>query len=154
MRSRTSLLAIIGTICGSSLAIARTGYYQFPDLHDHAIVFAAEGDLWTVADTGDEAIMFGGRYDDERGVAEHLGRETHVGRAAPPVEHDHRCTDSQQRVVADHRVDRVPCHEHHTRACSDTTRTKIHNRAVDARDKLGVRELVLVVGDCERIRFA
>jgi tricorn protease len=50
-----SLLTVIGVMAGSSIALARTGYYQFPDLHDHAIVFAAEGDLWTVADTGGTA---------------------------------------------------------------------------------------------------
>jgi len=57
MRSRTLLLALAGTICGSSsgVALARTGYYQFPDLHNHTIVFAAEGDLWTVPDSGGTA---------------------------------------------------------------------------------------------------
>ena len=43
------------SIAGSSIALARTGYYQFPDLHEHSVVFAAEGDLWTVADTGGTA---------------------------------------------------------------------------------------------------
>lgn len=55
MHVRSSLLAIVAALCGSSVALARTGYYQFPDLHDHAIVFASEGDLWTVADTGGAA---------------------------------------------------------------------------------------------------
>jgi tricorn protease len=59
MRSKALLLALAGTICGSSIyastALARTGYYQFPDLHNHTIVFAAEGDLWTVPDTGGTA---------------------------------------------------------------------------------------------------
>jgi tricorn protease len=55
MHSRALLLTLAATICGSSLAAARTGYYQFPDLHGKAIVFAAEGDLWTVADTGGTA---------------------------------------------------------------------------------------------------
>lgn len=55
MPVRSSLLAIVVALCGSSVAFARTGYYQFPDLHDHAIVFASEGDLWTVADTGGTA---------------------------------------------------------------------------------------------------
>jgi tricorn protease len=70
MRSRIllwiSLWTLAGALCGSSSAIARTGYYQFPDLHDHAIVFAAEGDLWTVADTGGTARRLtthaGGEY--------------------------------------------------------------------------------------------
>lgn len=59
MRSNALLLALAGTICGSSIyastALARTGYYQFPDLHNHTIVFAAEGDLWTVPDSGGTA---------------------------------------------------------------------------------------------------
>jgi tricorn protease len=55
MHVRSSLLAIAVALLGSSVAFARTGYYQFPDLHDHAIVFASEGDLWTVADTGGTA---------------------------------------------------------------------------------------------------
>src|SRR5678815_4697030 len=66
MHVRTSLLAIVAALCGSSVAFARTGYYQFPDLHDHAIVFAAEGDLWTVPDTGGTARRLtthaGGEY--------------------------------------------------------------------------------------------
>jgi tricorn protease len=52
---RFSLLAITCILCSSSIALARPGYYQFPDLHDRALVFAAEGDLWTVADTGGTA---------------------------------------------------------------------------------------------------
>jgi tricorn protease len=55
MRSRIWLLVSIAMLWGSSIALARTGYYQFPDLHDRAIVFAAEGDLWTVADSGGTA---------------------------------------------------------------------------------------------------
>jgi tricorn protease len=55
MRSRIWLSVLIGMVCGSSIAIARTGYYQFPDLHDRAVVFAAEGDLWAVADQGGTA---------------------------------------------------------------------------------------------------
>jgi tricorn protease len=55
MHVRSSLLAIVAALCGSSVAFARTGYDQFPDLHDRAIVFASEGDLWTVADTGGTA---------------------------------------------------------------------------------------------------
>jgi len=47
MRARSSrpflILAVAISLCGSSIAFARTGYYQFPDLHDHAIVFASEG---------------------------------------------------------------------------------------------------------------
>lgn len=84
-----SLLAVALAMCGSSVALARTGYYQFPDLHDHAIAFAAEGDLWTVPDTGGtarrltthagaeyfpryspdgKAIAFTGEYDGNRDV--------------------------------------------------------------------------------------
>ena len=59
MRSNALLLALAGTICGSlvyaSTALARTGYCQFPDLHNHTIVFAAEGDLWTIPDGGGTA---------------------------------------------------------------------------------------------------
>jgi tricorn protease len=55
MHARSSLLAFVGVMCGASIALARTGYYQFPDLHDHAVVFASEGDLWTVSDTGGTA---------------------------------------------------------------------------------------------------
>src|SRR5215470_18423094 len=89
MRSRLMLWVFAGAICGSSSAIARTGYYQFPDLHEHAVVFAAEGDLWTVTDTGGTArritthpgteyfprfspdgkwIAFTGEYDGNRDV--------------------------------------------------------------------------------------
>ena len=54
MHARTWLV-LAGIVSSASVAHARTGYYRFPDLHDHAIVFAAEGDLWTVADTGGTA---------------------------------------------------------------------------------------------------
>ncbi|HEX4423337.1 MAG TPA: S41 family peptidase [Kofleriaceae bacterium] len=47
--------AIAASVAAAPVAAARTGYYQFPDLHEHAVVFAAEGDLWTVADTGGTA---------------------------------------------------------------------------------------------------
>ena len=30
----------------------RKGYYRFPTIHDDTVVFAAEGDLWRVEDTG------------------------------------------------------------------------------------------------------
>lgn len=89
MHVRSLLLAVVAAMSGSSIALARTGYYQFPDLHDRAIVFAAEGDLWTVADTGGtarrltthagseyfpryspdgKAIAFTGEYDGNRDV--------------------------------------------------------------------------------------
>jgi tricorn protease len=66
MRSRILLWAVGGALCVSSSAVARTGYYQFPDLHDRTVVFAAEGDLWAVADTGGTARRLtthaGGEY--------------------------------------------------------------------------------------------
>lgn len=55
MHVRSLLLTVVAAMSGASLAHARTGYYQFPDLHERAVVFAAEGDLWTVADTGGTA---------------------------------------------------------------------------------------------------
>ncbi len=101
MHSRSRLSSLAGAICGSAMAFlgvafgatsvaeARTGYYQFPDLHARTIVFAAEGDLWTVADSGGAArritthagaeyfprfspdgrsIAFTGEYDGNRDV--------------------------------------------------------------------------------------
>jgi tricorn protease len=55
MALRPSIYAVIALALAATPAAARTGYYQFPDLHDHTIVFAAEGDLWTIADTGGTA---------------------------------------------------------------------------------------------------
>lgn len=58
---RISLLTLVGSLSAalavfaSGPAEARNGYYQFPDLHERSVVFAAEGDLWTVADTGGTA---------------------------------------------------------------------------------------------------
>lgn len=55
---RISLLTLVGSLSvalAASSAEARNGYYQFPDLHERSVVFAAEGDLWTVADTGGTA---------------------------------------------------------------------------------------------------
>ncbi len=67
MHSRTWLLTLAGAIAIAlpSIASARTGYYQFPDLHERTVVFAAEGDLWTVPDTGGTA----------RRVTTHAGAE-------------------------------------------------------------------------------
>ncbi|TMQ21617.1 MAG: hypothetical protein E6J91_02445 [Deltaproteobacteria bacterium] len=65
MHARTSVLVVAAALGGSSIALARTGYYQFPDLHEHMVVFASEGDLWTVADTGGVA----------RRVTTHAGSE-------------------------------------------------------------------------------
>lgn len=36
----------------TALAQGFEGYYRYPDIHNNTIVFAAEGDLWTVALTG------------------------------------------------------------------------------------------------------
>jgi len=55
MYARSSLFALVGVLCGAQIAHARTGYYQFPDLHDHAVVFASEGDLWIASDGGGTA---------------------------------------------------------------------------------------------------
>lgn len=84
-----SYLITAAIVAAASPAGARTGYYQFPDLHDHAVVFAAEGDLWTVGDAGGTArrltthpgaeyfpryapdgksIAFTGEYDGNRDV--------------------------------------------------------------------------------------
>jgi tricorn protease len=54
---RPWLLTLAGAIAIAlpSIASARTGYYQFPDLHERTVVFAAEGDLWTVPDRGGTA---------------------------------------------------------------------------------------------------
>jgi len=43
MNIKLSLALLLG-FCGS--AIASTGYYRFPDLHNNTLVFTAEGDLW------------------------------------------------------------------------------------------------------------
>ena len=50
-----SRVVLMGVLCIASAASARSGYYLFPALHDHTIVFEAEGDLWSVADSGGTA---------------------------------------------------------------------------------------------------
>lgn len=57
MTSRFSTLALTtaALALAASSADARTGYYQFPDLHDHTLVFSADGDLWIASDTGGAA---------------------------------------------------------------------------------------------------
>jgi tricorn protease len=89
MLSAMNRMAFLGLLVLPAVAFARPGYYQFPDLHEHTVVFAAEGDLWTVADTGGSArrltthpgseyfprfspdgksIAFTGEYDGNRDV--------------------------------------------------------------------------------------
>jgi len=48
-------------------ASGNQGYYRFPSIHDGMIVFTAEGDLWTVADTGGAAR----RLTSDHGVESH-----------------------------------------------------------------------------------
>ena len=106
-----------------------------------------------VADVGGETVVFGRRNDDEGGVAEHLEREADVGCATPTVESDDRRPDPQQCVVGDDGVDRVPRHEHDAGVGADTTLGQLRNGAVHPRHQLRVAELVVVVGDGERVRF-
>src|SRR5262249_28774254 len=55
MRARSIAIAAAGIWATTATASAQPGYYQFPDIHDHTIVFSAEGDLWLVADSGGTA---------------------------------------------------------------------------------------------------
>jgi tricorn protease len=46
----TTLLCLIFT--GNTHAQGFEGYYRYPDVHENTVIFAAEGDLWTVPLSG------------------------------------------------------------------------------------------------------
>ena len=51
-----------------AVAEPRAGYYRYPSIHDKAIVFTAEGDLWIVPTEGGPA----------RRLTSHPGQETYA----------------------------------------------------------------------------
>lgn len=64
---RLSLLILSLVVAGSAVAADIQGYYRDPALHGDTLVFAAEGDLWTVPVSGGVA----------RRLTTHLADETH-----------------------------------------------------------------------------
>lgn len=89
MRPVRALVLCAGLLLAGAFAQAAPGYYRHPDLHGNRLVFCAEGDLWTAADSGGMArrltshpgteyfprfspdgtsIAFTGEYDGNRDV--------------------------------------------------------------------------------------
>jgi tricorn protease len=66
MLRHTIALALTGA-AGVAGAETRQGFYRYPDVHGDRIVFAAEGDLWSVPTRGGEA----------RRLTTHPGEESH-----------------------------------------------------------------------------
>src|SRR5262245_41463317 len=62
---RSIVVLALVAVLGVSMAHAAAAYVRFPDLNGNRIVFSAEGDLWSVADTGGVA----------RRLPNHVGHE-------------------------------------------------------------------------------
>ena len=47
-----SILGLVTVAAGSGGAMARPGYFRYPDIHGERVVFSAEADLWVTSDEG------------------------------------------------------------------------------------------------------
>jgi tricorn protease len=59
---------LFGLLLSASISFSQgfEGYYQFPDIHGNTIIFAAEGDLWSVPLSGGLAQRLTTHTEDER----------------------------------------------------------------------------------------
>jgi tricorn protease len=61
----TSVLLLVLTVTNPAISQGFEGYYRYPDIHGNTVIFAAEGDLWTVPLSGGLAQRLTTHQEDE-----------------------------------------------------------------------------------------
>ena len=49
------VVAVVALVAAGAVAVAKPGYYRYPDIHEDRVVFCAEADIWMTTTSGDSA---------------------------------------------------------------------------------------------------